>query len=186
MSVQTAAVLFLLGLAVWGVSTKFGKVLAALVAIAIVAMIVIGYSTLLSFQTLSGRTLVATVKASQVANVPHEMVVEMTTGGHHTSYELGGDRWQLQCQTIELNPWELAIGLKSGYQLSRISGQYDAAQEGSVPVQLGSWGWFNGLENNIGLLSPVVKSAYSSAVIDPMGTYNVYVDSAGDLLAERA
>ena len=39
--------------------------------------------------------------------------------------------------------------------------------------------------NNVKLFFPIVRSAYSSAVIDPPGSYNVYVDSAGDLSATR-
>jgi uncharacterized membrane protein (Fun14 family) len=194
MTVQFAAVLFLIGLVVLWIFKHFGKVLAALVALIILVAIFVGWCAVFSFNALSGHTLVATVKASQVANIPHEMAVELTTydsAGNptHTSYELGGDRWELQCQVVELQRWEMALGFKSGYQLERLGSQYDDDNaHTNQPVQLGSWSWFNGLENNVGLLSPVIRSAYSNAVLEPDDgrAYNVYADSAGDLYAERA
>ncbi len=78
MSVQFVGVLFLIGLAVFGIFKHFGKMLATLVGIVIVVAILVGWCAVFSFHALAGHTRVATVKASQVANAPHEMAVSLT------------------------------------------------------------------------------------------------------------
>jgi hypothetical protein len=169
---------------------KCGRALGALLLV--LGVVTFGVWALIhSFQAFNGQTLVATVQASQVSNIPHEMAVELTTYSPdgtpiHSEYEVAGDLWMLQSQTIELQPYLTFVGFKSGYHLSRLSGEYNSSLAGSTPVQIGSWSWFNSLENNVKLFFPIVHSAYSSAVIDPTGTYNVCVDSAGDLTSERA
>jgi hypothetical protein len=169
---------------------KCGRALGALLLV--LGAVAFGVWTLIhSFQAFTGQTLVATVQASQVLNLQHTMAVELTTYSPdgtptHAEYEIEGDLWMLQSQTIELQPYLTFVGFKSGYHLSRLSGEYNSSLAGSKPVQLGSWNWFNSLENNVKLFFPIVRSAYSSAVIDPPGNYNVYVDSAGDLTSERA
>jgi len=172
---------------------KFGGLLSLLIVIALAALV--GYGTLVaSFHAFNDKALVATVRATPVQNAAHTMIIEMTSYSSDgtplpaKSYEIGGDNWQLQCETIELQPWALLTSAKSAYQLQRLSGQYSDGSADSKAVSLGGWNFFTSLENNIGLLSPVVKSAYSSAVIDPADgrSYNVYADSAGDLSATRA
>ena len=171
---------------------KFGRALGGILLI--LCLVLAGVFALIhSFQAFSGQTLVATVQASPVANMPHEMAVSLTTYSTdgtptHAEYEVAGDLWMLQSQTIELQPYLTFVGFKSGYHLSRLSGEYSSSLAGSTPVQLGSWSWFNSLENNVNLFVPVVKSAYSSAVVEPANgsTYNVFVDTSGDLVAEPA
>jgi hypothetical protein len=171
---------------------KFGRGLTIVAVIAVLIVAVVG-GLVLSFQSFNGRTLVASVQASAVSNVSHEMTVDLTTysaDGTPTAetYEIGGDMWFLSSETVEFQPWVLALGVHSGYHLSRLSGEYSDSELGSKPVQLGSWSWFNGIENNIELFSPVIRSAYGSAVIEPADgrSYSVYVDAQGDLSAVRA
>jgi len=192
MNVSQAAMIALTGIAVVYLVLKFGRAIAALIAIAAIVLIGIGV-LIFSFQGFNNQILVATVQASPVVNQPHEMAVLLTTydgAGEPTkhSYELGGDRWLLQCQTVEYQPWLLALGIHSGYHLQRLEGEYDSAQANSQAVQIGSWSWFNSLANNVGFFSPVIRSAYGNGVIEPAdGTvYNVYADGSGDLYANRA
>jgi|SRR5579859_5952305 len=192
MSVQFAAVLCFAIIAAGYLLKRFGRGLTAVIVVAVLVLVGV-FGLVHSFATFSDRTLVATVRATPVANQAHMMVVEMTTydgwgNPTDTSYELGGDRFMLQAQVVEFQPWLLFMGVKSGYHLQRLEGQYDGDTANSKPVQLGSWSWFNGLENNVGLFFPVAESAYENAVIEVADgrMYNVYVDSAGDLSAERA
>jgi hypothetical protein len=158
-----------------------------------VLIVAVAGGLVFSFTSFNDRTLVATVQASAVANAAHTMAIELTTYSAdgtqtHVEYEVSGDLWMLQSETIEYQSWVLALGVHSGYHLSRLSGEYSGSELGSKPVQLGSWSWFNSLENNVKLFFPVVKSAYGSSVIDPADgrVYNIYVDNAGDLVSERA
>lgn len=190
MSISQAAMLFLAIIAIVYLFLKCGKAFTVLIAIGAILLIGIG-ALVFSFQGFNNQVLVATVQASAVQNMPHEMAVSLTTydgNGNPTryEYELGGDRFMLQSEVVEFQPWLLFLGARSGYHLSRLSGEYNGSIAGSKPVQLGSWNFFNSLENNVGLFFPVVKSAYSSAVIDPPGTYNIFVDNVGDLSANRA
>jgi len=173
--------------------SKIGKGgLLAVIVLALPIIVIIALVT--SFQSFNGRTLVATVRATSAQNAPHTMAIDMTSYSSDgpplpaKSYEVGGDLWMLQCQTIELQGYLNFLGIKSGYHLQRLSGEYNGSLAGSTPVPLGNWSFFNGLENNVKLFFPVVKSAYSNAVIEPANgaTYNIYADTAGDLVAEPA
>lgn len=192
MNISQAAMLFLAIIAIAYLILKFGKALAAIIAI--VAILLIGWGTLIfGFHGFSGQTRIATIQATPVQNQAHEMIVEMTTydaSGDKASdetYEIGGDRVFLQAEVVEFQPWVLMTGMKSAYQLQKIEGEYDGASANSTSISLGSWSWFSGLENNVGLLSPVIKSAYGNAVVIPNGgAYSVYADPQGDLSANRA
>src|SRR5712671_534717 len=91
---------------------KFGGLLSLLIVIALAALV--GYGTLVaSFHAFNDKALVATVRATPVQNAAHTMIIEMTSYSSDgtplpaKSYEIGGDTWQLQCETIELQPWAL-------------------------------------------------------------------------------
>ena len=190
MSVSQTALLALCSIGAVYLILKFGRALGGILVTLCIVLVGV-FALVHSFQSFNGPTRVATVQASQVANTSHEMAVSLTTysadgTSSHAEYAIGGDLWMLQSETIELQPYLNFVGIRSGYHLSRLSGEYNDSLAGSKPVQLGSWSWFNSLENNVKLFVPVVKSAYSSAVIDPPGTYNVYVDAAGDLSANRS
>lgn len=169
---------------------RVGKGVTAFLVIAVVLIMGCG-SLISSFEAFSGKALVATVQAVSVQGQSHEMIVHLSTydsWGDTTekTYEIGGDLWMLQCQTIEAQGWLNFFGIHAGYHLQRLSGEYSGSLLGSKPILLGSWSFFNWLEENVQVFFPVVRSAYSSAVIDPPGTYNIYVDNSGDLSAERA
>jgi len=191
MSLSHISVVFLIAIVGWYFFKTYGKALTIVIAIATSIVICVGV-LLLSFQSVNSRTQIATIRAVPVENKPHTMIVSITTFDHFKAattqtYELPGDRWFLQSQVVEYQPWVLFIGLKSGYHLQRLEGEFDSDTPNSKAIQLGNWSWFNTLENNVKLFFPVIKSAYGNAVIDPADgrTYGVYVDPQGDMSAIR-
>lgn len=194
MPISQAALIALCILGAGYLILKFGRALGAILVV--LCLLCAGVWTLVhSFTTFSEQTLVAQVHASEAANQPHTMTVDLTTysvDGTPTTetYELGGDMWFLQSQSVEFQPWIALFGAR-GYHLSRISGEYTADQPNSTPVQLGTRttdNWFTLLENNVKLFWPLVKSAYGSGVIEVADgrTYDVYVDNSGGLSVNRA
>ena len=137
---------------------------------------------------LTGDIRAARIHATPVANIAHEMSVELILydqRGNPTSdktYIVQGDEWMLQGDIVKFPAWLNILGLHSGFKLTRLEGRYDDVNmERNSPhtvIEL------NGGDDNFfktvqaqAWTSPFVDSAYgSSAFLSPDGkTYDVLV-----------
>ncbi len=137
---------------------------------------------------LTGDIRVARIHATQVANLPHMMSVELILydqNGKPTSdntYIVQGDEWMLQGDIVKFPTWLNILGLHSGFKLTRLEGRYDNVNmERNSPhtvIELngGDDNFFKTVQEQA-WTSPFVDSAYgSSTFLSPDGkTYDVFV-----------
>jgi hypothetical protein len=145
-----------------------------------------------SYLGLTGNIRVAQVRAEPVANVAHEMSVELIlydSNGHQLSdktYMLLGDEWMLQADFIKFPTWLNVIGFHSGYKLVRLEGMYQDpnlesnAKHTVVELNGGEDGFFTTMRTQSFWFSPFVDAYYGNAAFAPAGaTYNVYASQDG-------
>lgn len=165
----------------------------------LVAVCLLWLATLMqTYLGLTSDIRVAQVHAVPLANLPHEMSVEITLydkNGHQTSdntYAVAGDEWMLQGDIIKFPAWLNILGLHSGYKLTRLEGRFDDpnlernAKHTVIVLNGGDDQFFQTVQEQA-WTSPFVQAAYGSGVfLAPDGkTYNVFVSQTG-LLAEPA
>ncbi len=107
-----------------------------------------------SYLGLTGEIKVAHIRATPIANVAHQMSVEVILydgNGHVTSentYLLQGDEWMVQGDIIKFPAWLNVVGLHAGYKLTRLEGRYDditlenTAHHTAVPLNGGDDNFF--------------------------------------------
>jgi hypothetical protein len=171
----------------WGRAIS-GSILL-LIAISLIYIAVL----LQTYLALSSEIKVATVRASQLSNVPNYMVVDITLFDqhgntvHHESDGLCGNEWELQGDIVRMADWTTILGLHTGYKLTRLEGRYDDPSKETdwyhsvVVLNGGDDNFFTTLKNQGGWLKPVVQASYGNAIILPAdgNTYNVYVSQTG-------
>ena len=171
----------------WGRAVS-GAILM-LIAISLIYLAVL----LQTYLALTSEIKVATVRATQLSNVPNYMVVDITLFDQHgntLSHEsdgLCGNEWELQGNIVRLADWTTILGLHTGYKLTRLEGRYDdPAKETDwyhsvVVLNGGDDNFFTTLKNQGGWLKPVVQASYGNAIILPAdgNSYNVYVSQTG-------
>src|SRR5215468_593502 len=64
-------------------------------------------------------THVAFVSCSELEQ--HQMTVQL----NGQSYEITGDRWELNASIVKIQPWLQFLGMSNGYSLNRLTGQFD-------------------------------------------------------------
>jgi len=190
MSISNAAFIVIAVIAIGYLYRKLGgqglRLLGTLILVGAIIGIVLLTVLIHSFQAFTSTTRVATVQASPVVNQPHTMAISMTTydgsgGSTHEEYELQGDRWELNADVIEYQPWVNLLGVKNGFSLSRLTSQYDDTNAHTIqPVDLQHGQTF--------AIPFVEKSHYRNGVLEPAdsATYNVYVTIQGDVYASHA
>jgi hypothetical protein len=141
-----------------------------------------------SYLGLTGDIRVARIRATPVANIAHEMSVELILydqNGNPTSdntYVVQGDEWMLQGDIVKFPAWLNILGLHSGFKLTRLEGRYDDVNmERNSPHTVlelngGDDNFFKTVQEQA-WTSPFVDSAYgSSTFLSPDGkTYDVFV-----------
>jgi hypothetical protein len=145
-----------------------------------------------SYLGLTGNIRVAQVRAEPVANVAHEMSVELIlydSNGHQLSdktYMLLGDEWMLQADFIKFPTWLNVIGFHSGYKLVRLEGMYQDpnlernSKHSVVELNGGEDGFFTTMRTQSFWFSPFVDAYYGNAAFAPAGaTYDVYASQDG-------
>jgi len=185
MSIEIAAIIGLAAIGIVGLFRRFGGELGGILLL--LAVPIIGVFALVhSFQAFSSTTRVATVQASPVANAQHEMAISLTTyngAGDPTryEYELAGDRWELNADVVAFPDWMNFLGISNGFQLSRITSQYDDTNAHSIqPVPLQHSQTFS--------IPFLEKSHYTGGVLEPADgvTYSVFVTLQGQMYAVHA
>jgi hypothetical protein len=139
-----------------------------------------------SYLGLTGEIKVAHIRATQMANVPHQMSVEVMLydqNGHVTSdntYLIQGDEWMVQGDIIKFPAWLNVIGLHAGYKLTRLEGRYDdinlenTARHTAVPLNGGDDNFFRTTYVHKQWFAPFVDAAYGNAVFQAPGSFDVF------------
>jgi hypothetical protein len=139
-----------------------------------------------SYLGLTGEIKVAHIRATQIANVPHQMSVEVMLydqNGHVTSdntYLIQGNEWMVQGDIIKFPAWLNVVGLHAGYKLTRLEGRYDdislenTARHTAVPLNGGDDNFFQTTYIHKQWFAPFVDAAYGNAVFQTAGSFNVF------------
>lgn len=139
-----------------------------------------------SYLGLTGEIKVAHIHAAPIANVAHEMSVELILydgNGHTTSdntYLLQGDEWMLQGDIVKFPAWLNVIGLHAGYKLTRLEGRYDdinlenSAHHTAIALNGGDDNFFKTTYAHKSWFGPFVDAAYGNAVFQTKGSFDVF------------
>lgn len=139
-----------------------------------------------SYLGLTGEIKVAHIRATSIANVAHEMSVEVTLydgNGHATSdntYLLQGDEWMLQGDIVKFPAWLNVVGLHSGYKLTRLEGRFDdiqlenTARHTAIALNGGDDNFFKTMHDNRSWFAPFVDASYGNAVFQTPGSFDVF------------
>jgi hypothetical protein len=139
-----------------------------------------------SYIGLTGEIKVAQVRATQIANVAHQMSVEVILfdgNGHVTSdntYLIQGDEWMVQGDIIKFPAWLNVVGLHAGYKLTRLEGRYNdislenSAHHTAVPLNGGDDNFFHTTYTYKQWFAPFVDAEYGNAVFQAPGSFDVF------------
>ncbi len=159
----------------------------------------------LTFMVQTYLGLTSEIRVAQITALPVSnsnglpmMSVDMTlydSSGHTTSqssYQVLGNEWMLQDDTVKIANWLNILGMHSGYKITRLEGRYDDpnlesnAHHTVVTLNGGDDGFFQNMRSWHSWISPFVDAQYGSAVFSPAdGTYNIFVSQTG-LYDEKA
>ena len=143
---------------------------------------------------LTGEVKAAHVIASKFENMPGVLSVDLTlygddhaTAASRKAYQIQGDRWVLQANIVELEPLANTLGLRGGYKVTRLYGQYaDGRPTTEHQILLhDDQDFFKEMEDGVWWTKPFVRSAYGNAVIANPGEYDVFI-SRDAITARRA
>lgn len=139
-----------------------------------------------SYLGLTGEIKVAHIHATPIANVAHEMGVEVILydgKGHAISdklYLLQGDEWMLQGDVVKFPAWLNVIGLHAGYKLTRLEGRYDdinlenSAHHTAIALNGGDDNFFKTTYAYRSWFGPFVDAEYGNAVFQTTGSFDVF------------
>lgn len=139
-----------------------------------------------SYLGLTGEIKVAHIRATSIANVAHQMSVEVVLydgKGHVTSdntYLIQGDEWMVQGDIIKFPAWLNVVGLHAGYKLTRLEGRYDdvtlenTARHTAVALNGGDDNFFHTTYTHKQWFAPFVDAAYGNAVFQAPGSFDVF------------
>ena len=139
-----------------------------------------------SYLGLTGEIKVAHIRAKPIANLAHQMSVEVMLydeSGHVTSdntYLIQGDEWMVQGDIIKFPAWLNIVGLHAGYKLTRLEGRYDdinlenTARHTAIPLNGGDDTFFQTTYVHKQWFAPFVDAAYGNAVFQAPGSFDVF------------
>ena len=139
-----------------------------------------------SYLGLTGEIKVAHIRATPIANVAHQMSVEVVLydgNAHVTSdntYLIQGDEWMMQGDIIKFPAWLNVVGLHAGYKLTRLEGRYDdiklenTARHTAVPLNGGDDNFFHTTYTHKQWFAPFVDAEYGNAVFQASGSFDVF------------
>ncbi len=139
-----------------------------------------------SYLGLTGEIKVAHIRATSIANVAHQMSVEVMLydgNGHVTSdntYLIQGDEWMVQGDIIKFPAWLNVVGLHAGYKLTRLEGRYDDitlennAHHTAIALNGGDDTFFQTTYAHKQWFAPFVDAAYGNAVFQRPGSFDVF------------
>jgi hypothetical protein len=165
---------------------KVTRGLSGIVLIAVAVSLL--WLTLLvqSYLGLTGEIKVAHIRATPIANVAHQMSVNvMLYDGNgdvisENTYLLQGDEWMVQGDIIKFPAWLNVVGFHAGYKLTRLEGRYDdialenTAHHTAVPLNGGDDNFFQTTYTHRQWFAPFVDAAYGNAVFQTSGSFDVF------------
>ena len=165
---------------------KIWRGLGGIVLLAIAISLLWATFLVQSYLGLTGEIKVAHIRAMSIANVAHQMSVEVVLydqHGHVTSdntYLIQGDEWMMQGDIIKFPAWLNIVGLHAGYKLTRLEGRFDdihlenTAPHTAVPLNGGDDTFFQTTYLHKQWFGPFVDAAYGNAVFQAPGSFDVF------------
>jgi hypothetical protein len=165
---------------------KVGRSLSGIVLIAVAVSLLWVTFLVQSYLGLTGEIKVAHIHATSIANVAHQMSVDVILydgNGHVASdntYLIQGDEWMVQGDIIKFPTWLNVVGLHAGYKLTRLEGRYDDinlennAHHTAVPLNGGDDNFFKTTYIHKQWFAPLVDAAYGNAVFQAPGSFDVF------------
>jgi len=165
---------------------KLARGLSGLVLLAVAVSLLWLTFLVQSYLGLTGEIKVAHIRATPIANVVHQMSVEVMLydgNGHVTSentYLLQGDEWMVQGDIIKFPAWLNVMGFHAGYKLTRLEGRYDdialenTAHHTAVPLNGGDDNFFQTTYTHRQWFAPFIDAAYGNAVFQRLGSFDVF------------
>ncbi len=171
----------------------WGRGISALILLFLSISLIYLAVLLQTYFALTSSIKVATVRATTIANLQHEMSVDLTLYDKHgnitsrKTLAICGDEWELQGDIVKFAAWTNLLGLHTGYKLTRLEGRYDDpnlernAKHCLEELNGGDDNFFKTLHDQGGWLKPVVEASYGNAVILPADgiTYDICVSQTG-------
>lgn len=165
---------------------RWGRGLSGILMIAIAISLLWLTFLVQSYLGLTGEIKVAQVRATTLANVPHEMSVELIMyddNGNVASdntYLVMGDEWMVQGDIVKFPTWANILGLHTGYKLTRFEGRYNSitmertAQHFAIELNGGDDGFFQAVNTHPTWYGWLAEASYGNAVFQGAGNYNVF------------
>ncbi len=165
---------------------KFWRGLSGIVLLAVAISLLWVTFLVQSYLGLTGEIKVAHIRATTIANVAHQMSVEVMLydqQGHVTSdntYLIQGDEWMMQGDIIKFPAWLGVVGLHAGDKLTRLEGRYDdihlesTAPHTAVALNGGDDTFFQTTYMHKQWFAPFVDAAYGNAVFQAPGSFDVF------------
>ena len=165
---------------------RWGRGISSVLLLAIALSLLWATLALQTYLGLTGEIKVAHIRATTIANVAHEMSVELILYDDHShqttdnTYLVHGDEWMVQGDILKLSSWLNVIGLHSGYKLTRLEGRYDdiklenTAPRTAIELNGGDDNFFKTAYTQKSWFSPFVDAAYGNAVFQATGTFDIF------------
>lgn len=167
------------------------RTLGGLVFIAFGAAGLVGVGTL-GYESLAREELAARLSVKPTGPQRFSATIRFADGRTRT-FELAGDEIAVDAHILEWHPWASFLGLRTAYQLDRITGRYrETEKERFAPRTvhpLADGGWVNlfRLRQHLEWLRPVVDAQYGSVAFTPANRpveLELLVSASGLLMRE--
>lgn len=168
------------------------RTLAGLVFIAFGAAAGLVGAGTLGYQALAREEVAARMSVKPTGPQRFTATVRFADGRSRT-FELAGDEISVDAHTLKWHPWASMLGLRTAYQLDRITGRYrEMEKERFAPRTvhpLADEGWVNlfRLRQHFEWLNPVLDAQYGSAAFTPANRpveLELLVSASGLLMRE--
>lgn len=165
---------------------KLGRGVLGILLLVLAASLLWATFLVESYLGLTGEIKVAHVRATAIANVAHQMSVEVILydkDGHASAantYLIQGDEWMLQGDIVKFPAWLNIIGLHAGYKLTRLEGRFDDPNlernntHSVIELNGGDDNFFKTTYAQKQWFSWFVDASYGSAVFQAPGTFDVF------------
>jgi hypothetical protein len=145
-----------------------------------------------TYQALTSRVLVATVRATPLSGQSQTMTVVYTpvingTAGQAQTFTIKGDEWLLGGDIIKWSDWVNLLGVHTGYRITRLMGYYQDANDYrtkkvSAYDLASAHDTVSTFLHDHPKLMPFVQATYGNDVRmppNPRITYQVYLSTSG-------
>lgn len=144
------------------------------------------------YQSLVREELAARLSVRPTAPQRFSATIRFADGRTRT-FELAGDEISVDAHILKWHPWASLLGLRTAYQLDRITGRYREMEKERFaprtvhPLADESWVNLFRLRQHFGWLNPVLDAQYGSAAFTPANRpaeIELLVSASGLLMRE--